>query len=60
MTSSATNNGAATVTIYFRQRTDPDVATVVDDAIVVVEVIQAKFDEGYNTPSEISFSAIQS
>lgn len=28
MTSSATNNGTATVTIYFRQGTDPDVATV--------------------------------
>lgn len=28
MTSSATNNGTATVTIYFRQGTDPDMATV--------------------------------
>lgn len=28
MTSSATNNGTATVTIYFRQGTNPDVATV--------------------------------
>lgn len=28
MTSSATNNGTATVTIYFRQGTDPDMATM--------------------------------
>lgn len=28
MTSSASNNGSATITVYFRQGTDPDMATV--------------------------------
>ncbi len=28
MTSSATNNGSATITVYFKQGTDPDMATV--------------------------------
>lgn len=28
MTSTATNNGAATITVYFKQGTDPDMATV--------------------------------
>lgn len=34
------------------------IGTVVDDAIVVVEAVQAKFDEGYRSPYEATVSAM--
>ncbi len=34
------------------------IGTVVDDAIVVVEAVQAKFDEGYKSPYEATIAAM--
>ena len=76
ITSSA-SNGSASISIYFKQGTNADMAaagfsinmltlfalvlvigTVVDDSIVVVEAVQARFDAGYRSAYKASVDAM--